>query len=166
MKEINLTRGKVAIVSDEDYVWISQYKWHSRVKRNKRVPDKWYACRHSSQLELPIFMHKEIMMRLGWPRSQRFDHTDANGLNNQRDNLRPCSNSENIAAAVKKSGYSSKFKGVHFVKRLRKWLAAIRKDGKYFYLGIFEDENLAAMAYNAAAAELFKEFAYTNEVDI
>jgi hypothetical protein len=29
MKEIPLTQGKAAIVDDEDYGWLSQYKWHA-----------------------------------------------------------------------------------------------------------------------------------------
>jgi hypothetical protein len=28
MKQITLTKGQFAIVDDEDYEWLSQWKWH------------------------------------------------------------------------------------------------------------------------------------------
>ena len=34
MKEITLTKGFVAIVDDDDYEWLAQYKWYACEKRH------------------------------------------------------------------------------------------------------------------------------------
>ncbi len=60
---------------------------------------------------------------------------------------------------------SSKFKGVCFHKRHKKWQASINSGGRLIHLGSFGGEIEAAKAYNEAALEYFGEFAKLNEVD-
>lgn len=57
---------------------------------------------------------------------------------------------------------SSKFRGVTFNKRLKKYCAVIGKDRKH--IGVYATETEAALAWNAKAKELFGEFARLNEV--
>jgi hypothetical protein len=57
-------------------------------------------------------------------------------------------------------GGISRYKGVS--RNREKWQARIKVDGKQSHLGIFTDEEDAARAYDAAARELFGEFAYLN----
>jgi hypothetical protein len=45
----------------------------------------------------------------------------------------------------------SKYRGVHWHKRNGKWRATIRYDGKVHHLGCFEDDEVAARAYDRAA---------------
>lgn len=82
MREIKLTRGKVAIVDDEDYERLAAFKWHAYPS-----PSTFYAKRSTPKIEGPqktIYMAREVM------RTERFvDHRDGNGLNNQKYNLRP-----------------------------------------------------------------------------
>jgi hypothetical protein len=93
------------------------------------------------------------------------DHIDGNGLNNTRANLRLCSHSENIrnqrlrVSDVKRS----RFKGVTFYPDTGRWKAVIHHNKVRYSLGIFEIEEEAARAYDAAARERFGEFARTNE---
>ena len=60
---------------------------------------------------------------------------------------------------------SSKFKGVSWHKRDQKWQAYITINKKRKYLGYFNNEKEAAKIYNAAAKELFGEFARINKYD-
>jgi hypothetical protein len=60
----------------------------------------------------------------------------------------------------------SKYKGVYWEKRYRKWCAAIWFEGRNHYLGSFDVEIEAAKAYDRKAVELFGEFAYLNFPEI
>jgi hypothetical protein len=83
-----------------------------------------------------------------------------NGLNNQRDNLRICTPAQN-RSNTKKSHGSSQFKGVSR-KAASHWVAYIKVNQKTKYLGTFQDEVAAALAYDAAARQHFGEFALCN----
>lgn len=53
--------------------------------------------------------------------------------------------------------------GVYLDKR-GKWFITIRKDKKNYFIGRFDDELKAAIAYNSADAEHHKEFAKLNVI--
>lgn len=57
---------------------------------------------------------------------------------------------------------SSRYKGVSWHRRGGRWQASIRIDRRSYGLGLFDTEEQAARAYNAAAREAFGEFAYLN----
>jgi hypothetical protein len=44
-------------------------------------------------------------------------------------------------------------------------VASINKDGKCFYLGVFTNQEEAALAYNKAAIQLHGEFACLNIIE-
>jgi hypothetical protein len=104
-------------------------------------------------------MHRQIMNA---PEGLLVDHIDGNGLNNQKNNLRLCSSAQNARNRRPTSKPYSKYKGVSWHKRNKKWEVRIAKSGKSTYLGTFEDELEAALAYDRKAEELFGEFAYLN----
>ncbi len=106
-------------------------------------------------------MHRQIM---GAPAGMVVDHVNHKTLDNQRENLRVCTQSQNNANQRKTRG-ASRFKGVAWHKRTGKWHARIGKNGRRHHLGCFNNEALAAQAYNAAALEHFGEFALLNEVE-
>jgi hypothetical protein len=101
MREIILSKDKVALVSDGDYEYLSQWKWSASLESRGT---KWYAIRWSKKSErgegkrYKIRMHR-VVAGLGTGRddgSVVVDHGDRNGLNNQRDNLEKVSQVENM----------------------------------------------------------------------
>ena len=161
MKEIPLTQGKIALVDDADYEWLNQRKWHAANNHGWG----WYAERKgacdSNGKRHTILMHRVIT---GAGLGQQVDHKDRDGLNNQRANLRLCTASQNHANQKRCAGCSSRFKGVTWNKREGKWRARIGVHGERIFLGRFDDEVLAALAYNKAATEHFGEFARPNVI--
>lgn len=155
MKEIKLSRGLVAMVDDADYEWLNQWKWCAIESGNGRI----YASRHTSKKEgrRLVLMHRLIANASG---SELVDHRDMITLNNQRHNLRRCTNTQNLFNRPSLGGTSSKFKGVSFVRG--KWQAQIGVNGKKKYLGVYESETDAALAYDNEAKRLHGEFAQLN----
>ena len=152
MKEILLTKGQVALVDNEDYDELMRYKWCICSSKNNL-----YAVRRISKNKT-ILMHNHILD------SKMADHRDHNGLNNQKNNIRPCNQSQNNMNTRKKPRCSSKFKGVVWDLARQKWAGYITKDGVTYRLGRFILEKEAALAYNQKATELHGEFAQLNEV--
>jgi len=161
MKEIQLSQGwfcknkgkYVALVDDEDFDNLNQWKWCVHKDINN-----FYAVRtvRADGKRTTTQMQWEIMNR------KSIDHIDHDGLNNQKSNLRFCTNSENMMNRRKQKNTLSIYKGVTFHKRNNKWMAQIRINGKIIHLGYFDVETEAAKAYNAKAIELFLEFANLN----
>lgn len=60
---------------------------------------------------------------------------------------------------------SSQYKGVYWAKHCKMWRASIGSNYKDRHLGYFKNEQGAAFAYNAAAVELFGEYAALNIVE-
>lgn len=163
MKEIKLSqrekcknKGKyVALVDDGDYEYLNQFRWS--VGKSGKILYAIRATRVDGKIIMQ-FMHGAIMNAKG------VDHIDGNGLNNQRSNLRLCTQSENGMNMRNRENTSSIYKGVYFSKSAQKWCAAIKINRKGISLGLFVSELDAAKAYNAKAIELFGEFARLNRV--
>lgn len=150
LKEIPLTQGYIALVSDEDYERVSQYKWHALVLHNGVRPAR------KDENQKTILMYRFITDA---PPERVVDHRDGNTLNNTRDNLRVCSLCDNQANRKKQFSHDG-YKGVHRFRN--KWMAAIRVRGKRIYLGCFNDPVEGAKKYDKAARTHFGEFARVN----
>lgn len=158
MKAIQLTKGFVAIVDDEDFEALAQYNWcYSGHK------DGGYAVRRK---KLPdgsakkVYMHREIAGNFA--EGKCVDHRNGNKLDNRRENLRACTHAQNSYNYGKKPSNKSGFKGVHWHSQRKKWTAQISVDKKIRHLGLFNTPEEAAMAYNAAAIRLHGDFANIN----
>lgn len=133
MKEIKLTQGKVALVDDEDFEYLNQWKWYAARSKNT-----YYATRRAQSgqpyKQITIQMHR-LLMGLEQGNKAVIDHIDRNGLNNCKVNLRITTLAENNRNRTSVKGSSSKYLGVHLVKSTGKWSAAIKSNDKTHYLG-------------------------------
>lgn len=162
MKQIQLTRGEVALVDDEDFDQLNSFRWHAHWDPSS---SSFYARRITTEHDCvragkTISMHREIVQASS---GQLVDHINHNTLDNQRGNLRLCSKSENAMNAVNRIDGSSKLKGVDWKSSSKKWRSRLHIDGKGIHLGYFSSPLDAARAYDAAALKYFGEFALTNE---
>jgi len=162
MKEILLTQGKVALVDDADYEPLGQYKWLAH-REGSDTSMHWYAVRSAwnprTRRRHQVRMHRDI---IGAYPGQMVDHVNGNGLDNRRANLRLCTRAENVRNQIKQQGCASQYKGVVWGKHCQKWIAQIRYRGQRRRLGQYINETKAAHAYDAAARELFGDFARFN----
>ena len=121
-----------------------------------RINGKYYHC---SRI---IFYMNTGTDPLGF----HVDHVFRNS--NINKNLRLATSSQNNANRAKQKSIrgkptTSQYKGVSWFKRDKKWKATICVNKKSIYLGMYENEKDAAIAYNKAAIDYFGEFACLNE---
>lgn len=162
MKEIQLSKGFVTVVDDEDYEYLSQWKWKAIDKGNHVYAARTKRCGPRKEgKSKTIYLHRSLIEC----DSLIVDHINLNSLDNRKQNLRVSNKSQNISNQKKrKSKTSSKYKGVGWNKQRNKWKATICKNYKIYHLGFFSKELEAARAYNRAAVELHGEFACLNEL--
>ena len=144
MKQIPLTRGKVALVDDDDFEYINKYKWCVYICNG--MP---YAKRgKNKKTEL---MHRVIMNP---PSDMQIDHINGNGLDNRRINLRIVTSRQN--QQNRHQIKSSNYPGVYWNKNKQKWHATIKIKGAHKHILYTENECEAATAYNVASNYLCK----------
>ena len=162
MKLIKLTRGLFAQVDDEDYEYLNQFNWYAAKGHN--TP---YAMRTTfvNGKRTQLGMHRQIMEMAG--KGMVVDHKDLDGLNNQKYNLRICTQSQNTINSKKnnKQKTFSKYKGVTRRKDRGTWKAHIGVNNKRIELGNYKNEVDAAKAYNEGAKKYHGEFAYLNVIE-
>ena len=90
------------------------------------------------------------------------DHINGDKLDNRKENLRLATNQQNSMNRKPHKNSSSKYKGVYWSKRENKWIAQIVINKKNKYIGRYQDEKEAALAYDKAAREHFGEYAKLN----
>lgn len=149
------------LYDDEDHGLVSKYKWHV---------SGGYVVAWSKQIRgerRQVAMHRVI---LGITDSSIFvDHKNHITTDNRRINIRACTQTENRRNTLPKKSKLCRFVGVCCIKRFGKsgqvwtyFVATIRMHGKSKHIGYFKSEDAAARAYDAAAKQLFGEFANPN----
>jgi hypothetical protein len=89
------------------------------------------------------------------PKYKVVDHINGNPLDNRRSNLRVCDVKANTRNLHKKKVTTSRYKGVSLLGG--RWRVTLYAQGKQHYVGSYEDEEVAAHAYDAAVrAENFE----------
>lgn len=157
MKKIHL-RGKYSdkfmLVDDSDFEYLSKYKWY--YEKPSKKSENEYA---KSYIDKKFVKAHRIILGISG-KNNFVDHIDGNGLNNQKNNIRVCSSSDNQKNKKRIYG-TSRFRGVN--KHPGGWVAKITINKKQKHLGLFQDEVEAAKAFNKAAIESGNQFFVLNK---
>jgi hypothetical protein len=152
VKLIPLTKGFFAKVDDEDYEKVSKLSW--------KYTGGYAAHNYQSNgIQHSVYMHRLIMNAR---KGQFVDHINHDPLDNRRSNLRICTHSQNHMNRTKLPGKSSRYKGVTWNKQVGKWKASIQAKGRYLFIGYFDKEIHAGVAYDMWAKSSYGEFANFN----
>jgi hypothetical protein len=147
VKEIELTNGGVALVDDEDYEFLSEFRWnrHDDLHTSYAVKCFWYK---DEKKRRTLGMHRFLAV---CDSQYEIDHIDGDGLNNQKSNIRvvlPCVNQWN---SRKRVDNSVGLKGVTFVRG--RYMAQIQEKKKHRHIGCYGTAEEAHAAYLAEDAK-------------
>jgi HNH endonuclease len=139
----------VAIIDDIDA---------EHAKHQWRLDTKGYARR--SVRDRGVYLHREI---LGLVPGDGLisDHINGDRLDNRRANLRAATPAQNAQNRSSYRDSTSRYRGVYWEPRTRKWQARAKVNGRTMSLGCFVDEDEAA-----AVAAFYRQsvFTHTNEL--
>lgn len=96
------------------------------------------------------------------PKGMVVDHKNGNKLDNRRENLRSATKAQNSINAGPSRG-RSKYKGVS--PRGGKWRAYVVIQKRQIYLGAFNSEIEAALAYDRKVLAHYGEYAWLNQTN-
>jgi hypothetical protein len=121
----------------------------SRNRNGYLAVDLWKECKRTTKnihqlVAIAFLNHKVCGME------KVVDHIDMNKTNNNLNNLQIVSFRENVSYKRGKSEYT----GVYWHKDNEKWYSRITINKKSKYLGSFDDENKAHLAYQKALKAL------------
>jgi len=154
--EIPLATKGWAKVDKEDYKVLAELTWGSSTKG--------YACRRvylGHNKYVMEHMHRTV---IDVPEHMLVDHINGDKSDNRKSNLRLATNSQNQMNRKPNKNSSSKYKGVSWHKRDKRWRASIGCEREKYHLGSFDTEEEAALAYNEGAKKMHGEYARLNQV--
>lgn len=123
MSLILLSQGKYALVDDEDFDFLSQWKW---------TYDRGYARRNDKKKK--IYLHRLINKT---PLGFQTDHINQNKLDNRKCNLRNANHKINSINRGLQSNNKSGYRGVAWCKYVKKWESYIWNNRKKINLGYY-----------------------------
>ena len=139
-------------VDDVDFVRVNRFRWYLHKITG-------YVIKGTRKEKTSL--HRFLM---GSPLNKDVDHINHDRIDNRRKNLRICTRSQNQANKNHAAGRSG-LKGVIWITQKKKWVARVKKEGKVYHAGFFNDKIEAAVAYNRLAKKLFGKFVCLNKIN-
>jgi hypothetical protein len=157
-KEIPLTQGKVAIVDDEDFDRLSQFKWSAW-----RTGSTWRAVRRlesgvsskGNRMSKFQIMYHDIVGKAR--EGMVVDHINHNALDNRRENLRFAERGQNNMNRRGTNPFG--VKGVYKHKRGKSFFVQVKARGVLHRRGGLKTLEEAIKVSHELAKELHGEFA-------
>jgi hypothetical protein len=150
MQQIPLSRGQTALVDDQDYPLVSEFRWCYKPERNGR---QGYAVRHRKVdgKDRLCCLHREIMQP---PPGQEVIFLNHDRLDCRRANLKVVTKEEACRHHRVRSDSKSGIKGVRFNRETDTWSAYVCRHGHCYHIGTYGSQEQAVAAHEA---ELMKE---------
>jgi hypothetical protein len=158
MAEIQLTKGYVAIIDDEDLPRVQHMKWWAAVREHTVYARGGLRDGHAAE----EYLHRYL---LNVPTGVLVDHRDGNGLNCRRSNIRVAThaqNNANMRTPVGEAGYRGVYPSKNARGEVIGFVARMSHNNRTKYCGFFRTPLEAALAYDEVAVELRGPFARTN----
>lgn len=161
VKEIPLTQGKFAIVDEDDYEWLSQYKWYAYKDKKSKT---YYARRNiwtGKKKQTAIQMHR-MVMGCSPKDGKTVDHINFDGLDNRKVNLQAVPRQINIHRRLRQKNNHTGYIGIQWKKKKKWWEAWVTLDKKKTYCGHSKDPREAAGKRDKVVAEYYEKNAILN----
>jgi hypothetical protein len=156
MKQFAATHGCFALVDDEDFERLSQYRWQAKLHNADRgIRSHFRPIR--TEAGKAIYLYHDIL-----PKRDGFviDHINGNVWDNRRCNLRYATRAQNICNQDGHRGRARPYKGV--TKRRGRWFVTIAVAGRTIPGGGYATPEEAARAYDELALKHHGQFARLN----
>lgn len=153
-----LGNGLFALVDDEDFEFLNQWKWHAFKRKYTHYVVRKDSGKGHNRDKVPVIWMHRVILGLQFDNPLMGDHKNMNGLDNQKINLRIATRSQNTINRPRVYTGSSKYKGISWCKSRKKWIAEIKTIDKRIYLGAFDIEEDAARTYDEACIKYHGEF--------
>lgn len=156
--------NEFVMVDDEYFEYLNQWKWF--LMKIYHTENKIYYARRYENIcgdnrkVIAVLMHRVILDLKS--KDEKADHKDGNGLNNQRDNLRKSTHSQNMSNRKQRDSVSSIYFGVYKNKRDNNYAFSVKHNGISTTKSGFVSEDVAAFERNKLALSLKGEFARLN----
>jgi hypothetical protein len=149
VKHNALSQGLFAVVDDQDYEWLNQWRWTAHLGPGGRVAAYRKVGQNKGHMSRNLWMHRVI---LNAPTEAEVDHINGDSLDNRRENLRLATRAQNLRNRRTFKNSKSRYKGVVYNPLNGKWKVIIN-------FGTFDSPEDAAQAYDEAIKKLFGKFA-------
>jgi hypothetical protein len=151
---IPLTRGYVTVVDDDDYEWLSKYKWCANVKKGGVYA---YRTEEVDGTKTGVYMHRQIL-DIHRRKDVEGDHVSGDTLDNRRPNLRAVTHAQNMINQKMRSDNTPGVKGVDYVKKDKCYRARVHRNGSEIVVGYAKTLEEAKALRKSAQEKFYGEF--------